>query len=335
MQNFDHLSGSAASSISAWWRAFWKLNIPPKVRLFVWRSCNGWLPTAVVLAKQKDPVSEFCLACKSSPETVVHALWGCSALKPVRQFFPSLLGLRWRGVSRFLDFVMECHAGLDSFDFELLCLVWWRVWFCRNQVAHDASAPLIAGVVPWTRSFLSDFQAAVLPPSKPVVKPALKWVAPSPSWFKLNSDAAIDVSRKRIGIGVVIRDWKGRVAAAFATFLPVLLPVECAEALAILEGLKFAASMGVFPIGVESDTASVVGAIRSNKPPRSELGLIVDEILEFVIGFLVLSFCFCSRLCNSVAHGLAKFGVSSSSPCIWLEETPLCVEHLVSSIFSL
>ncbi|KAL5762711.1 hypothetical protein ACOSP7_018975 [Xanthoceras sorbifolium] len=301
MRNYDQPSGSAASSISAWWRALWKLNIPHKIKLFVWKSSNDWLLTAAALAKRKIPVSDLCLACKSSSESVVHALWGCSSLKLVRKLFPSLSSLRWRGFISFLDFALECHAA----------------------------------IVPWARSFLSDFQVAGLSPPKPLAQTALKWVAPSPSWFKLNSDVVVDVTLKRVSLGVVIRNWKGRVAAAFAKHLPVLLPVDCAEALAILEGLKFATSMWIFPIGVESDAATVVGAIRSNSPPHSELSLIVDEILDFASGFPVVNFYFCSRLCNSVAHDLGKLGISSSAPYFWFEETPPCVTNLVSCEFLL
>ncbi|KAL5760467.1 hypothetical protein ACOSQ2_019305 [Xanthoceras sorbifolium] len=255
MRNYDQPSGSTASSISAWWRALWKLNIPHKI----------------------------------------------SSLKLVRKLFPSLSSLRWRGFISFLDFALECHAA----------------------------------IVPWARSFLSDFQVAGLSPPKPLARTALKWVALSPSWFKLNSDVVVDVTLKRVGLGVVIRDWKGCVAAAFAKHLPVLLPVDCAEALAILEWLKFAASMWIFPIGVESDAATVVGAIRSNSPPHSELSLIVDEILDFASGFPVVNFYFCSRLCNSVAHDLGKLGISSSAPYFLFEETPPCVTNLVSCEFLL
>ncbi|KAL5821881.1 hypothetical protein ACOSQ3_023763 [Xanthoceras sorbifolium] len=114
-----------------------------------------------------------------------------------------------------------------------------------------------------------------------------------------------------------------------------LLPVDCAEGLAILEGLKFAASFGISPIGVEYDVSSMVSAIRSNTPLRSELSLTVNDILSFVSINPVFSFGFRPRLCNSVAHGLAKFGVAISSPCFWVKETPPRVENLVSSEFSL
>ncbi|KAL5824573.1 hypothetical protein ACOSQ3_020636 [Xanthoceras sorbifolium] len=38
----------------------------------------------------KIPVSIFCVHYKSDPETVVHALWDCSRVKPVRRAFLEL-----------------------------------------------------------------------------------------------------------------------------------------------------------------------------------------------------------------------------------------------------
>ena len=37
------------SSIS-WWKWFWKLNVPSKIKIFLWKACNNWFPTRVNLA---------------------------------------------------------------------------------------------------------------------------------------------------------------------------------------------------------------------------------------------------------------------------------------------
>ena len=45
------------------WRKLWTLNVPPKVRIFVWRACSNVLPTWDNLYRRKiniDPRCEFC-----------------------------------------------------------------------------------------------------------------------------------------------------------------------------------------------------------------------------------------------------------------------------------
>ncbi|KAL5764010.1 hypothetical protein ACOSQ2_016604 [Xanthoceras sorbifolium] len=164
-------------------------------------------------------------------------------------------------------------------------------------------------LVPWSKSFLDDFRVATLLPSSPEPLMALHWEVPSPSWFKLNSDAAIDLPNMKVGIGVVIRDCKGRVAAAMASSLNSLILVECAEGLALLKVMKLAVEVGVFLV-------------------------IVLDLLALSSSSVNCSFIFRPRSCNMVAHGLAKFGVNVNSPRVWLEVTPLYVEEFVIFDFS-
>ncbi|KAL5832881.1 hypothetical protein ACOSQ3_016555 [Xanthoceras sorbifolium] len=249
---------------------------------------------------------------------VYHALWGCRRHKLVRKDFPSIAGLGDRGYCSFLDFVLDCLGVLSLQDLEVLCVIWWRFWFGRNQILHASKALDSSEVVGWAHSFLSSYHSACSKPVSSSPQLCLKWEAPSPSWFKINSDAALDVPNKKIGIGVVIRDWEGRVRAALALSLPFILPVDCAEARAILQGF-------------ESDTSSVIALIRSHSPPHSEIGLVISDILSLAVPSSSFSFSFRPRCCNAVTHGLAKFGVSCSSPCFWFDETPSCVEDIVSS----
>ncbi|KAH7521063.1 hypothetical protein JRO89_XSUnG0122800 [Xanthoceras sorbifolium] len=54
-------SSSSSVSGSSWWKFLWGLNVPAKVRLFVWRACCYLLPTKFNLAAHKVPVGVDCL----------------------------------------------------------------------------------------------------------------------------------------------------------------------------------------------------------------------------------------------------------------------------------
>ncbi|KAL5766515.1 hypothetical protein ACOSP7_017132 [Xanthoceras sorbifolium] len=288
---------SCSSTTSAdllWWKTLWRMHIPPKIKFFLWKASSGWLPSLTVLAARK---------------THVHALWGCCHLKPVRLEFPTLPHLRLHNEGAVQEFFCVCLSLLQISEMEELCMVWWRLWFLRNKAVHSSLVLDVEDVVPWSRAYLADLRAAP---------------------FSV-LDAAVDVLNNRIGLGVVIRDGHGEVVAALAKGLNSLLSVDCAESLAILEGIRFAHSLGISPVGVESDSASVVGLINKKAPPSSELGLIISDILSFE-GFLSFrQFSFRPRQCNRVAHDLAKLGVNVLSPCVWVETTQPCVEELVNS----
>ncbi|KAL5831877.1 hypothetical protein ACOSQ4_017231 [Xanthoceras sorbifolium] len=146
----------------------------------------------------------------------------------------------------------------------------------------------------------------------------MRWEAPSPNWFKLNSDAAIDLPNKRIGIGVVIHDCKGGVFAAMASSL-------------FQWSLKLAVGVRVTHCVVESDAASLVSLLVKNLTPRSDVGLIIADLVALSSSFAECNFIYRPRSCNMVAHGLAKFGVNVNSSKVWFEVSPPCVEELIIS----
>ncbi|KAK2652478.1 hypothetical protein Ddye_012363 [Dipteronia dyeriana] len=83
------------------------------------------------------------------------------------------------------------------------------------------------------------------------------------------------------------------------------------EALAILRGPGFAIDSGLWPCVVESDSQTVVSMINSGSAPLSDIGLIIEDILDLLKGPLICSVNFISRKANLAAHCLAKHGVVS------------------------
>ena len=59
------------------WGKIWKLNVPPKVRTFLWRARSNCLPTRDNLCRRKVQVKATCELCCQEPETVAHILWKC------------------------------------------------------------------------------------------------------------------------------------------------------------------------------------------------------------------------------------------------------------------
>ena len=57
------------------WAGLWRLNVPNKIKTFVWWACTDLLPTLENLAKRKVVLSDNCPSYNKEPETVVHALW--------------------------------------------------------------------------------------------------------------------------------------------------------------------------------------------------------------------------------------------------------------------
>ena len=103
--------------------------------------------------------------------------------------------------------------------------------------------------------------------------------------------------------------------------------------MACLAAIDGAIRTGANRILFESDASSLVQALKSNDYDKSEIGVLVMEARSLcILNFDSFRFGFNRRACNSVAHMLAKFGVSSESPDSYWEATaPNCIENLLAS----
>lgn len=82
----EHSNLASASNSEAskkFWAGVWRLNVPSKVKSFVWRACTNSLPTLANLLKRKMVSSPTCSSCLREPETILHAVWGCDSIKSV------------------------------------------------------------------------------------------------------------------------------------------------------------------------------------------------------------------------------------------------------------
>ncbi|KAK0578624.1 hypothetical protein LWI29_013325 [Acer saccharum] len=62
----------------------WKMGIPLKIKLFIWKACNDWIPTKGNLGRRGIPCDGICPICSKSLEHTLHALWDCYNLRYAR-----------------------------------------------------------------------------------------------------------------------------------------------------------------------------------------------------------------------------------------------------------
>uniref|UniRef100_A0A7N2MBI7 RNase H type-1 domain-containing protein n=1 Tax=Quercus lobata TaxID=97700 RepID=A0A7N2MBI7_QUELO len=58
-------------------RQLWSLNVPNKIRHFLWRASNDSLPTKKNLQKRNIMSESTCERCGDDTEDTIHGIWGC------------------------------------------------------------------------------------------------------------------------------------------------------------------------------------------------------------------------------------------------------------------
>ncbi|KAK4850865.1 hypothetical protein QYF36_010443 [Acer negundo] len=101
-------STSGDQGVGFCWDNVWDLNLPLKIKFFIWRACCNWIPMQVNLAQLMVPVSGVCPICSFGYETTFHALLSYPKLKVVRHLFIATFGKIQKVKGNFFDFFRDC-----------------------------------------------------------------------------------------------------------------------------------------------------------------------------------------------------------------------------------
>ena len=133
-----------------------------------------------------------------------------------------------------------------------------------------------------------------------------KWSAPPEGWIKCNTDGAFYTDVGQGATGVVLRDQTGTFRRGRAQWYQHGLSALSMEAVACRDGLVLAREMNVSRVQVETDSQELVKLWELGALQRSCISPIIREIRDLCASFLDFSLVYINRVCNSVAHTLAK-----------------------------
>jgi len=72
---------SNADPQNKFWKGVWSLQVPHKIKHFIWRACNDALPTMNNLFRRQVLSSDRCELCQLYPQDPLHALWSCKEVE--------------------------------------------------------------------------------------------------------------------------------------------------------------------------------------------------------------------------------------------------------------
>ena len=75
------LTPTTPGSFAGVWRKLWNLNVPNKVKNFIWRAVKHVLPTSINLTSKMVDIPSTCTVCNAYEENVLHSLIACSFAK--------------------------------------------------------------------------------------------------------------------------------------------------------------------------------------------------------------------------------------------------------------
>lgn len=117
------------------WRKNWRLKIQEKVKIFFWKLHN-FVPVGWNLQKKGCQNTIHCFFCKYREETTSHVFLDCWWAKAFWRYHKiDHLIYPWRNTDM-SGVLWQCVSCLTKEDLILFIYGIYKIWYCRNLMAH-------------------------------------------------------------------------------------------------------------------------------------------------------------------------------------------------------
>ncbi|KAK1378467.1 zf-RVT domain-containing protein [Heracleum sosnowskyi] len=328
----DRSSPSSSSEVlSAWWKAFWAIQIPKKILIFGWRGFHEILPTTKGLHRRNVSTHSNFPLCGYGEDSNAHAVFWCPFAQEVWVLFEYQFMVGHKEDISFKDVLFYNTELLERELFDKMLIIAWGVWTERNKRTHGEAYRTAHQVKIWLTAYQEEIKS-VNAKSRVLTGKALTHINQMEVGFQeltLCVDAVISTESEMIGLGAVIFVANKKVQASLAKPMEGSLSVFHAEALALLVGLHWAQTIGLSIKIILSDSLSLVQALDNSNVYQNELRIILGDIKMLLSNFPGATISHVSRKFNDVAHNLSKHALQLDEEASWVEEFPQHAENLI------
>lgn len=138
------------------WNLIWKAQgLIPKVRMFIWRACQGALPTAQSLHRRINSISPMCARCQGENEYPTHLLFFCPTSRVVWHASDMTLRVEMLPID-IKECVLLLMRILPAEIWMKVANIMWCLWKVRNS-------EVLEGIVVRPLKVLMEAQAMATP----------------------------------------------------------------------------------------------------------------------------------------------------------------------------
>ncbi|KAB2601993.1 hypothetical protein D8674_002998 [Pyrus ussuriensis x Pyrus communis] len=300
----------------AFWKGIWKLEVPPKLRHFLWLTVHNCLPTRDALFRRRSSqTSTWALGYKMDHLSLPS--WS-DWIQGV--FSPNLCNsedIRWRQSY----IVFTC----------------WCIWKARCAFVFKGVPinPLmvLAAVSEAVSSFFGAKAKAGDRGGGDGRRNLLvtRWCAPAYPFVKINVDASWSKASKTGFVGLIVRDLESKFVAA-ARHSITAPSAAAAEAYALLHGCRLGAELGVRYVILESDSLDAIKCLSNSLSLGSwEAYPMLARVKQLGGDFIDCRWSWVPRSANGVAHKIASIGFSEMSDVVWVVRPPSSLVYVLNN----
>ncbi|KAL9674958.1 hypothetical protein QQ045_003157 [Rhodiola kirilowii] len=217
----EEIGNSDHTQHRRFWKDFWKMLVPRKIKIFGWHGFHEALPTDISLYKRGLEDNVGCVVC---------------------------------------DYRLETWSHFARKKKLLVLLTLWLIWHNRNKLKHGDKgytlSELVHKATTQTKTF-EQYESKFLSSMRFLYSSEFVWKRPHVEFIKMNCDASWNYNLGG-GIGITARDIEGAVLGVRATKGMVVNSSAACEGMGLLESFKMAEQINADKVIFETDCADVV-----------------------------------------------------------------------------
>lgn len=328
-------SGSSEGNMTEFWKTVWNVQGPPVVKLFLWKACRDALATRENLHRRKIIFDPCCPICGLETETVGHILWSCGSAQDVWLESTKKLQKSTSAATDFIEIFRELTRKLDPNEIKLFAVIARQLWLRRNTYVFGGPLTAPAVLICQAKDQLDAFERAEAGRSlgRDIARKNLisvTWNKPPVGFLKINWDASVDVSQKRMGMGIAIWDHDGVLLAAFCATRDFTTEPATAEALTAWQAVELSRCLGLLRVVLEGDALEFV-KLKNEETWLGSYGHVLQDAKQKLRQCMEWKVTHVHRQGDSVAHCLAKLALNVQHEILWTDNFPLCIWDLVNN----
>ncbi|XP_021839401.2 uncharacterized protein [Spinacia oleracea] len=265
-----------------------------------------------------------CQVCGAPDETIMRALFDCKHTQVIWESSEFADSLREAPISSFADMFVWVVGKLSKEKLRLFATLVWACWCYRNKaVFEEGEIEPVQVATGFARlvNVIKQYNERVAPHTNgSVVASACSWSPPPQGTVKINIDAHLYSTG--VGVGVVIRDYRGVVLVAAVKRTDAAWSPNVAEASIALYGVALAKRLGYEKVMLECDAINIVRTIDKNEEGAPPIFLFFNDIRRVKSQFSFFKCVHVRRGGNTAAHLVARWEVNVSLERIYMGYFP-------------
>ncbi|KAK8990742.1 hypothetical protein V6N11_028705 [Hibiscus sabdariffa] len=293
------------------WKRIWKLEVPQRIRVFVWLLFHE---------SGREDLEHVLRSC-----TTAKGVWNRAVPRAAQEVFFSLPFRDWLNDNLFsASFVLGDVAW--GVRFAILC---WLLWKRRCSFLFGSDEEILEHILSRGNRIVGECSRTVALNSDPRQGQDRRssWTRPRTGWIKVNVDASVSTVDRSVGAGGALRDEHGAWLSGYARFVG-----RCdsllAELWAMHDGLILAWDLGFRCVELESDCLEAVRFISSRSDVLGKSAL-VGAIVHLLHRNWNVEVRHIARGSNGVGDKLAKRGRELGMKSTIFVAAPAAVAGLV------